>query len=75
MPKIKKNIDLKILEKFGYEDMGVCYRKYGYLKEQYYINKKTREIKRLHPYSFREIPTFDEILDLVQADLVDMEDK
>ena len=69
MLRIKEGIDLKELEKFGYDDFGVCYKKYGVLGEQYFINKETREIKRIHPYSFREEPTLDEIADL--ADMVE----
>lgn len=41
------------------------------LGEQYFINKGTGEIKRIHPYSFREEPTIDEIFDLIKADLVE----
>lgn len=71
MLKIKDNVDLKELEKFGFDDFGVCYKRYGTLGEQYFINKGTREIKRIHPYSFREEPTEDEIYDLIQAGLVE----
>lgn len=71
MLKIKDNVDLKELEKFGYDDFGVCYKKYGILGTQYFINKGTREIKRIHPYSFREEPTQNEIQDLIKADLVE----
>ena len=72
--KIKDNINLQRLEEFGYDDFGVCYKKYGGLGEQYFINKATRKITRIHPYSLREIPTKDEIYDLIQADLVLEED-
>ena len=71
MLKIVDDIDLKKLEKFGFYDFGVCYKRYGALGEQYFINKGTREIKRIHPYSFREEPTEDEIYDLTKADLVE----
>ena len=36
-----------------------------------YINKETKEITRLHPYSVREIPNDEEIQDLIQAGLVE----
>ena len=71
MLKIKDSVELKELEKFGFDDFGVCYKRYGTLGEQYFINKRTREIKRIHPYSFREEPTEDEIYDLIQAGLVE----
>lgn len=58
MLKIKDNVDLEELEKFGFDDFGVCYKRYGTLGEQYFINKGTREIKRIHPYSFREEPIY-----------------
>lgn len=45
-------------------------QKHGILGEQIYINKKTRVIKRLHPYSLREEPNDGEIEDLLKADLV-----
>ena len=38
---------------------------------EYFINKEDRTIKRVHPYSLRETPTDDEVLDLVQAGLVE----
>ena len=69
--RIKDNFDLKELEKFDYQDLGVCYKKYGEFGVQYFINKATREIKRLHPYSTREIPTSDEVYDLIKADIVE----
>ena len=71
MLKIKEDVDLKELEKFGFDDFGVCYKKYGELGEQYFINKGTREILRLHPYSLREKPTEDEVFDLIKAGLVE----
>ena len=71
MLKLKDNVKLEELEKFGYDDFGVCYKKYGFLGEQYFINKGSREIKRIHPYSFREEPTEDEVYDLIKADLVE----
>lgn len=76
MLKIKDEVDLKELEKFGYDDFGVCYKKYGILGEQFFINKGNREIKRIHPYSLREEPTLNEVADLIQAGLVEkVEDK
>lgn len=73
MWKIKPSADLKELEKFGYDDFGVCYKKCGILGEQYFINKGTREITRLHPYSLRENPSEDELYDLIEAGLVEKE--
>lgn len=49
---------------------GVCYKRYGNLGEQYFVNKGTREITRIHPYSLREVPNKDEIYDLIKADIV-----
>ena len=71
MLKIKDNVNLQELEKFGFDDFGVCYKAYGNLGEQYFINKGTREIKRLHPYSLREEPTEDEVYELIKTDLVE----
>ena len=71
MLKIKDSINLKELEKFGFDDFGVCYKKYGTLGEQYFINKSTRKITRIHPFSLRETPTLYELHDLIQANLVE----
>lgn len=71
MLKIRNNVDLKELDKRDFADLGVCYKYYGILGEQFFINKGTREIKRIHPYSFREEPTLDEIEMLGIADLVE----
>jgi hypothetical protein len=71
MLKIKDNVDLKELEKRDFDDFGVCYKQYGILGEQYFINKGTREVKRIHPYSFREEPTLDEIKMLGISDIVE----
>ena len=38
---------------------------------QFFVNKGTREIKRIHPYSLREEPTEDEIFELIKANLVE----
>ena len=70
MLKIREDVDLKELEKFGFDDFGVCYKRYGTLGEHYFINKGTRTIKRIHPYSLREEPTKNEIYDLIKANLV-----
>ena len=64
MLKIKDDVDLKELEKFGFDDLGVCYKKYADFGVQFFVNKRTREIKRLHPYSLREEPSLSEVLDL-----------
>ena len=71
MLKIKDNVDLKELEKFGFDNFGVCYKAYGDFGMQFFVNKGTREIKRLHPDSLREEPTEDEIFALIKADLVE----
>lgn len=71
MLKIKDNVDLKELEKFGFLDYGVSYKRYGTVGGQYFINKEDRTIKRVHPYSLRETPTDDEVFDLIQAGLVE----
>ncbi len=74
MLKIKDNVNLKELEKFGFDDFGVCYKTYGGLGEQYFIDKGNRKITRLHPYSLREEPTIDEIHELIEAGLVEKVD-
>jgi len=74
MLKIKDDVNLKELENFGYDDFGVCYKKYGILGEQYFIDKGTRKITRIHPYSLREEPTLDEVLDLNQYGYVEKVD-
>lgn len=74
MLKIKDDIPLEELEKFDYNDLGVCYKKYGNYALagiQIIISKTTRVITRLHPYSLREEPTKAEIQDLVDAGLVE----
>jgi hypothetical protein len=74
MLKIRDDVDLKELEKFDYNDLGVCYKKYenyALAGIQIVINKTTRLITRLHPYSLREEPTEVEIQDLVDAGLVE----
>ncbi|CDE11087.1 unknown [Clostridium sp. CAG:354] len=71
MLRIKKEVDLKELEKFGYFDYGESYMKVGINNERYFINKNTREITRLHPYSLREIPTENEMSDLITAGYVE----
>lgn len=76
MLKIKDDVDLKELEKFGFEDLGVCYKYYGNSDILGFIsiNKETREIKRIHPYSLREEANEDEVQDLIQAGLVEKVD-
>lgn len=71
MLRIKKEVDLKELEKFGYFDYGESYMKVGINNARYFINKNTREITRLHPYSLREIPTENEMSDLITAGYVE----
>lgn len=45
--------------------------KVGINNARYFINKNTREITRLHPYSLREIPTENEMSDLITAGYVE----
>ena len=71
MLKIKDDVDLKELEKFGFDDFGVCYKAYGILGEHFFINKGDRIIRRIHPYSLREIANENEVPDLIQANLVE----
>lgn len=68
--KIKED-KLEELEKFGYLDMGNCYQRYDNWGVQIFIDKQTREITRVHPYSTRTIPNDDEISNLNQANLVE----
>ena len=71
MLKIKDNVDLKELEKFGYLDMGNCYQIYECFGVCIFIDKQTREITRVSPYSLRVIPNFDEIQELFENGLVE----
>lgn len=74
MYELRDDINLKELEKYDYEDLGVCYKKYenyALAGIQIIISKTTRVITRLHPYSLREEPTEAEIQDLVDAGLVE----
>ena len=71
MLKIKDNVDLKELEYLGYLDMGNCYQRYDNWGVVIFINKETREVTRVHPYDFRELPSFDEIQELFENEMVD----
>lgn len=71
MLKIKDDVNLNELDDRDFADFGVCYKWYGILGEQFIINKGTREIKRIHPYSLREEPTLDEIEMLGISDIVE----
>lgn len=73
MLKIKDDVDIEEVEKYGYDDLGICYRKNGGLLGQFYIDKESRQITRVHPYSLREEPNEDELYDLIQAKLVEKE--
>lgn len=75
MLKIKDDVNLKELEKFGFDDFGIGYKRYGIFGEQYFIHNKDRIIKRIHPYSFREEANQDEVQDLIQAGLVEKVNK
>ena len=71
MLKIKDSVDLKLLEILGYLDMGNCYQKYDYFGVQVFIDKETREITRVQPYSLRFTPSYDEICELYENELVE----
>ena len=71
MLRIKQSVDLKELEKFDYLDMGNCYQKYDYFGVQIFIDKETREITRVQPYSLRFTPSYDEISELYENELVE----
>ena len=76
MLKIKDNVDLKKLEKFGFKEFNDCYlRDYNndYLTR---IDKETREILKVdYEWSFLENKYYKnsiyKIGDLIQADLVE----
>lgn len=70
MLKIKDNVDLKELEKYGFSDKGDSYMRTSFLYGSIFVEKDTKEITRLHPYDLRTIPTKNEIQDLIDADLV-----
>lgn len=77
MLKIKDNIDLKELEKFGFEEEETRYFHYGFTKAypnseiRIYVDVETRIIstgfdKFVSPYMIH-----DKIYDLIKADLVE----
>ena len=76
MSKIKDNVDLKELEKFGFKEFNDCYsRDYNndYLTR---IDKETREILKVdYEWSFLENKYYKnstyKIDDLIKADLVE----
>ena len=78
MPKIKDNVDLKELEKFGFEqaDFNKDYLiKYIYIDkeinyETLYIDKNTREITAYDDYADEEIPIQKEWIENIE-DLVE----
>ena len=74
MLRIKQEVDLKELEYLGYLDMGNCYQRYDNWGVVIFINKETRGITRLHPYDLREIPTFDEIQELFENEMIEWSD-
>lgn len=69
--KIKDNIDLRSLEKYGYEDVVSVYRKYLEFGGVLFINKNTRKITRVHPYDCRTNPTEWDISDIQEAGFVE----
>ena len=82
MLKIKENVDLKELEKFGftceYGFSGDCNTGYWELKQQNYRgriivrkNKKIMTFNQIDWYSGSENPIPDLLFDLIQAGLVE----
>ena len=73
MLKIKDNVDLKELEKFGYRLLNNEYVKelgLDYENDDIYIDKITREIY-LDTYEFSNEYLLEVIKDLIQAGLVE----
>ena len=72
MLKIKDNVDLKKLEKFGFENnIGFLQKDAEYIT--YYINKDFRTIE-IWDYQADEVVLDDTIYDLIKADLVEKVD-
>ena len=67
---LKGDVDFKELSDLGFEDLKVCFRKDTIAGGEIYISKGNRAITRLHPYSTREVPTKQEIKELIDKDLV-----
>ena len=74
MLKIKDNVDLKVLEKYGFYDNG-----YGFANRQYtYISRCGSHINKLFIHKDRHLmfnnatlKVYDVLYDLIKADLVE----
>ena len=80
MLKIKDNVDLKELEKYGFEHHTMIYvkeikRNSEFLKEEkvIYVEEEDREIS-IHKGLFNVDEELDTIYDLIKADLVEKVD-
>lgn len=71
MKKIKDDLDLDKLEKYGYRDMGNCYDKHLVFGGMLFIDKTTRKITRVHPYDTKETPSEWDIDDIQKAGFVE----
>ena len=74
MLKIKDNVDLKELEKFGFKEYNDCYSRLYKTDTSTIINKTTREIRDIDIDSFLTIVDLGEskrVNDLIKADLVE----
>ncbi len=73
MLKIKDNVDLKELEKFGFEENGGRYFYYGFTRPdcnseiRIYIDVETREISTGFDIYVNPYKIHDKIYDLIQA--------
>ena len=74
MLKIKDNVDLKELEKFGFKEYNDCYSRLYKTDTSTVINKETRELRDIDIDSFLTIVDLGEskrVNDLIKADLVE----
>ena len=78
MLKIKDNVDLKELEKYGFKEEHKWYEKgieYTFqLKIYYYVMKNTKQIQ-VGTYDGYDIDLDNTLYDLIQADLVEKVDE
>ena len=68
MLKIKDNVDLKELEKYGYERKRYFYERYDYEKQGVIIYEHNRNVSVLCDF---DLDTLDTLYDLIKADLVE----
>ena len=74
MLKIKDNVDLKELEKYGFTEYNDEYSRLYKSDVETWVNKKTREIKDVDLDAFLTIVDLGEstrVSDLIKADLVE----